>query len=188
MSVLAIVAAVLFNIIWFMAFAVSAGNALDRGSFIGCLFYLALACLPMYLGRRWSKGKKAKQAALGKELLAQIGATEQTGHSFVAGKSGIAISPATQKLVLLQGALRKVYPFADVREWESSNQRSGHAIGGNVLATTALNIGAAQAAINGSGFFVKVRDIDHPTWRVEMFLSKDQARWMEILRQAINGD
>jgi hypothetical protein len=36
-----------------------------------------------------------------------------------------------------------------------------------------------------SGFFVEVRDIDHPRWRIAMKDEAQQARWMEILRQEI---
>jgi hypothetical protein len=41
------------------------------------------------------------------------------------------------------------------------------------------------AAAN-TGFFVAVRDVDNPIWRVEMTDAGREARWMEILRQEIN--
>jgi hypothetical protein len=42
-----------------------------------------------------------------------------------------------------------------------------------------------DAAAN-TGFFVTVRDVDNPKWRIEMRDEATQARWMEILRQEIN--
>ena len=42
--------------------------------------------------------------------------------------------------------------------------------------------------IEDDHFFVTVRDIDNPKWRIAMSDSNTQARWMEILRQSINED
>lgn len=51
----------------------------------------------------------------------------------------------------------------------------------------AANIGAniGQGIVNNraSGLFVYVKDVDHPVWRVEIFKTAEQARWMEILTQ-----
>ncbi|MBN8921880.1 MAG: hypothetical protein BGP10_14545 [Rhodanobacter sp. 68-29] len=107
-------------------------------------------------------------------------------HSFVSKNTGIGIYPDKRTLLLKQGARKKEYSFADVREWEVNLQTGGHLIGNVGMAGVAHNVRTIRENRNASGLFVKVRDIETPVWRINMLLKDDQQRWMEILRQLIN--
>ena len=138
---------------------------------------------------------EARREKLRAELLGLAGAAagDPGAHAFVQGQTGIAINAATGKIAMAKAGLRNAYAFGDVREWSSSKETAGQAVavgGGLALgAMAAFQSGAAaSAAAARSGFFVTVRDIDHPQWRVEMPDVDDQARWMEILRQLVNRD
>ncbi|MBY0367788.1 MAG: DUF4755 domain-containing protein [Burkholderiaceae bacterium] len=141
------------------------------------------------------KSLRARRESLAAELLSLVGAKagDPGVHVHNGMKCGIAINPATQKLALAKKGTRKAYSFDDVREWSSSKETAGHVmpVGGGLalgMMAAAQNGAAAGAAAARTGFFVSVRDIEHPKWRVEMPNIEDQARWMEILRQGINGD
>ena len=54
------------------------------------------------------------------------------------------------------------------------------------LVAGAASLGAAARAAAETGFFVKVRDVDNPEWRVSMDQKADRDRWSEILEQEIN--
>ncbi|MFX7918509.1 DUF4755 domain-containing protein, partial [Acinetobacter baumannii] len=85
----------------------------------------------------------------------------------------------------------KAYAYDEVRGWETVKQQAGQMFASGVaggIAAAGHNIGQSMAAAKATGFFVTVRDIDFPKWRAEMPSESDQARWMEILRQEINGD
>lgn len=112
-------------------------------------------------------------------------------YSFMNSDTAIAVSPERKIVRLKSGGVVKDYPFADVRNWET------HLLtGGDIVATSATvqgglaAVGAnrrnAQMNKAGSGLFVNVRDIDHPSWRIVMLNKADQNRWVEILQQLIN--
>lgn len=112
-------------------------------------------------------------------------------YSFMNGDTAIAVSPEQKIVRLKSGGLVKDYPFTDVRNWEA------HLLtGGDIVATSAtVQGGLAAVGANrrnakmnkvGSGLFVNVRDIDHPSWHIVMLNKADQNRWMEILQQLIN--
>lgn len=141
-----------------------------------------------------AQASDARQDNLRAELLALAGAKEGDAGAFVhvRGETGIAIG-AAGKIALAKKGLSKAYSFGDVREWASSKETAGQAVpvgvGLALGAMAALQSGAAAgAAAARTGFFVTVRDIDNPKWRVEMPAVDEQARWMEILRQSINRD
>lgn len=164
----------------------------------------ALSPLPLLIigGLVWwmlgkAKARDANQQSLNAELLSLVGAKPGDAGAYVyvhlRGESGIAINGASKKIALGKKGLRKAYAFNDVREWSSSKETASQVMpvgGGFALGTLAAvqNGAAVGAAMARTGFFVTVRDIDNPKWRVEMPSTGEQARWMEILRQAINRD
>ena len=98
----------------------------------------------------------------------------------------------------------KTYVFSDIREWgfeAPGAQRTQ--VFGNVGFNVGIGVAAANAASlmqseDGTGFWVKVKDIDHPRWFVKFggnpnYRGKDVViseleRWMEIFSQHINRE
>lgn len=106
-------------------------------------------------------------------------------YSFTDKDTGIGIYPDKRTVLLMQGKNRKEYGFADVRGWETNLQTGGNVVGQGVQVAS-HNLRTALENKKASGLFVKVRDIDHPEWRINMLKTEDQKRWMEIMRQLIN--
>lgn len=124
-------------------------------------------------------------------LLGLLEMQDGQGRIHVSGGSGIALNPATKRIALYAGGGGKAYAYDEVRGWETVKQQAGQMFASGVaggIAAAGHNIGQSMAAAKATGFFVTVRDIDFPKWRAEMPSESDQARWMEILRQEINGD
>lgn len=105
--------------------------------------------------------------------------------------TAIAICMDESLVRLKYGTTEKSYAFSDIREWERKWLTGGHVVGyaGSVAA------GAAQAGANarinrenkqGSGLFIRVRDIDHPQWRIAFPNQNELMRWHEILQQTVS--
>ena len=128
-----------------------------------------------------------KQAQAKQAFLASAGTAK---YSHFENNSGIAIDPTAGTLTLRSGVTTKSYSFTDVREWTNAQATPATFIpmGGlaNGLAAGAATLGAAANAAAQTGFFVKVRDVDSPEWRVSMVKKTDRDRWSEILEQEIN--
>lgn len=116
-------------------------------------------------------------------------------YAYVRGGTGIAIDPVGRVVRLKNGRTVKEYPFTDVREWVRQLATGGEVMG--VYGAGAAAIGTGSAAIGhnirqarenkkNTGLFIKVADINHPQWRIDMRSEKSQHRWMEILQQTIN--
>lgn len=128
-----------------------------------------------------------------RDVLAMVGATSEGDGVYSASgpKWGIAVSSQTQQIALISGGNSKVYGFGDVRKWETSFERPGHVSNAvniaSALAADAANLRMQREAKANTGLFITVRDVDHPVWRIPLLDKPQQARWMEILRQAINN-
>jgi hypothetical protein len=155
----------------------------------GPLFMLAIGLGPM-ANAIWSNRRdQAKFAAIHAKMLSAVGVAPGTGCDHAQMDSGIAINMQAKTLTLRIGERFKTYPFTDIREWRTSKHTANQVVAGNVtgaLAALGPNIRASQDADAATGLFVTVRDIDNPQWRISMHDTAMQARWMEILRQAIN--
>ena len=153
------------------------------------IFFLIAAApavlLIWYLGKRASNRQAAHAA-----MLQSVGVAQGTGCDHAEGDSGIAINKQANTLTMRVGGHTKTYAFDDVRTWEWVKERAGEVVGtGNFMGNTAAagaNWRAAKAAAANTGFFVTVRDVDNPRWRIEMKDTGTQARWMELLRQELN--
>ena len=103
--------------------------------------------------------------------------------------SGIGVDPKAQQIHLYMKPNYKVYPFSDVREWETKSVTGGVFVGGG-MAGAAATISQGLKAVKESGLFINVRDIETPRWRIAFNKRKEDqehAKWMEILRQSINN-
>lgn len=134
----------------------------------------------------WFQSKQAnKRGAAHDELLAKAGIARGTGFDHTEDGTCIAINRQSKTLVLISRSAAKTYAYADVREWDARSERPG-AIVGNSLQAVAMAASLERQAKLNTGFYVTVRDVDHPQWRVAMKAEKQRLRWMEILRQEIN--
>lgn len=105
------------------------------------------------------------------------------GGIFSSG-SGLCLKPKEKKIVLAYAGHCKTYSFEQIRGWKTAKQDAGGVVGGG-LQGAALNLSMAGKAMDRSGLFIEVRDVDHPVWRMEMN-EKHQARWFEVLQQVVN--
>lgn len=150
---------------------------------------LGLFFVPWLLLLFMSKGDDGSEKSSGAQDLAQ-GAK----YSYAGGATGIAVDTDRNTVRLKNGSFIKDYPFTDVREWRASLITGGQILGSvgpglpGGAATTGANIRINRENAKASGFYIKVKDIDHPEWRIEMPNAQNQNRWMEILRQTINND
>lgn len=123
------------------------------------------------------------------QMLAAAGVPAGSGVDHAEDGTGIAINKAARTLTLLINGFNKTYPYADVREWESRKERAGQVVGVGLqggLAAMGANARAERDASANTGFFITVRDVENPQWRIAMKDQAIQARWMEILRQELN--
>jgi len=106
--------------------------------------------------------------------------------------SGIAIDTKEKIVHLKHPSQIKSYPFSDIRSWRYNLSTGGHvrtygAIGGIAAAqASAENIRVMRENKASSGFYVTVKDIENPEWRVAMNSEKDMKKWMEIFEQHVN--
>lgn len=155
----------------------------------GPIFMLAIGFGPMALSIRAVRRDRAKFAAIQSKMLSAAGVEPGTGFDHAELDSGIAVNRAAKTLTLRIGEKWKTYPYTDVRGWKASKHSAGQVIAGNVagaMAALGPNIRASREADAATGLFVTVRDINNPQWRISMHDEAMQARWMEILQQAIN--
>ena len=151
------------------------------------LLFIVVGFGPISLVMYFASRSKAKNSAVFAEALAAAGSRPDNGFDFFDAESGtgMALNREARTLTMIGNRTWKTYPFGDIREWSSSRE-SGGLVAGRGAHGAAMIVGAAAQAQARSGFFVIVKDIDHPRWRVVMHDVGMQRRWMEILRQEIN--
>lgn len=120
-------------------------------------------------------------------------AIEPLQYKSMFNSTAIGIDPERKLLHLFQNKNYKVYSFADIRSWSANIQTGGQMIGGggnlgNALAMTAANVRNQRDNAENTGFFIEVRDIDFPKWKIDFpaDVKANHARWMEIFRQYVN--
>jgi hypothetical protein len=138
-------------------------NMSSSGGTASPLLILLVAAAPCALLAWLSVSGSLKRKANYAAMLSEAGVKASSGNVHREGATGIALNKDTKSMGLLADGFWKIYPFSDVREWETRN-----GLGKN------------------NGLNVLVKDVDHPKWRIEMKDDGIQARWMEILRQEIN--
>jgi hypothetical protein len=129
--------------------------------------------------------RAGKREAAHTAMLQEAGVAQGSGFDHAEADTGIAINKQAKTLSLVIGGFYKTYPYTDIREWQAIKETPGVVVGGTLAAAGAAAAMAGQAAAN-TGFFVTVRDVDNPKWRIAMKDVAMQARWMELMRQEIN--
>lgn len=104
--------------------------------------------------------------------------------------SAIAVNDANRTVFLANGFKIKTYSFSDVRSWRYNLETGGKWIGGALFERWFRNAEVSAKNVARSGFFVTVRDVENPEWRIG-FRMNDQTesqlkKWMEIMQQEIN--
>lgn len=105
--------------------------------------------------------------------------------------TGIAANPEDRTITLMINEKCKKYQYTDIRTWEYKDVKATkHFVpGGNFqqgVAVLGANLRERKVAAAETGFYLEVRDIDDPHWRIVMSNPTMQKRWMEILRQELN--
>lgn len=162
-----------------------------QNSFFTGLICLAISWGPVALLTHLAIRKATRRQAWHADALALAGVQAGDGQHLMhtEGDTTIVLNQAGRTLTLSADGHCRSYPWHDVRGWESVKERAGQTVGVGVqgsLAAAGANVAAIRQANAATGFFVTVRDIEHPKWRIAMQSEKEQARWMEILRQSIN--
>jgi hypothetical protein len=102
--------------------------------------------------------------------------------------TGIAIDPTEKKIALIRPGHRKVYDFADVRDYRWSIQQGGGNSGGPLdFAALAESRRVSRSNRANTGLFIRVRDIEIPEWQILFQRRSELQRWHEILQQAFEG-
>ena len=156
------------------------------GFFIPLLWILSLLFgYWVFVEERYKKNLEAWVAAL---------PDVQYKHSYI--RSGIALDTANKRIYLKEGPKEKSYSFSEIKTWRYNIASGGELIGGGMKGVT-HNVGNRRRNMQGSGFFVSVRDIDNPEWQVAFkYKSGIRARemeielkkWMEIFDQCVNNN
>jgi hypothetical protein len=156
---------------------------------IGALICAVIGYGPLGLMVRFVFARASKREAEHAAILEAAGVKPGAGCDHAEGGTGIAVNKEAKTVSMHVKGVSKTYPFADIREWRSSKHTAGQVVAVGVPAAFAAlgaNLAAARQAEAASGFFVGVRDVDNPVWRIEMKNEQTQARWMEIFQQEIN--
>jgi hypothetical protein len=152
---------------------------------VGGLFFGGMVYVGWLIYRIPAKKQQKNETAL-----ANLPEVKGADYKHIFNTSAIALNKGSQTLFLADGHTRKTYSFADVRKWSYEVLSGGGVVGGGGLQQVAINRQVNQANRDGSGFFVEVRDIDHPKWQIKFEhdskMETELLRWMEILRQYIN--
>jgi hypothetical protein len=118
---------------------------------------------------------------------------------------GIALDPKKRLVHLVSRfngqTVEKTYSFDDVREWgfEIPGFSTIVPLVNSTVAANATgiyNAASVTKAAEGTGFWVKVRDIDHPRWFIRFAAINIKAkeverqldRWLEIFARHVSGD
>jgi Domain of unknown function (DUF4755) len=161
--------------------------------FIALNGLVTLIAFPIaYLGYLQWKKASAADAARGPNVRGfdeEFIKSADYAHTFK--KTAIAVDVKNQRVYLAQNGKSKIYEFADIRSWRY-NLSSGGAVYGGGMAVAAANIANSNQNVNSSGFFVRVKDVDHPEWQVQFKYNKqyeqELKRWMEIFEQKVNNN
>lgn len=177
------------------------------------LCFLSLASASIFITMKFIKPPIKEEKPLSKWDLWAL-SIRNCDYKYLGEGYGIAVDLAKQRLILRgDSTYKKVaveYPFSDVREWgyempgyspESITRVYGNPGVGVTAGAMAANIGTARRnkakrteAMENTGLWVKVKDIENPKWFVRFksanLHDKDTeielVRWMEILNQCIN--
>lgn len=152
------------------------------------LLFAVVAYAPLLIYKHFA-GKREKEEASAREEFLRIAGAPKYSH--FEKDTAIALDPIAGTVTMRQSAAMKRYRFEEVREWTNAHAMAGAVapiVGGvtNSLLTGIAAAGAQARADAETGFFVRVRDIDAPEWRIAMASKAERARWAEIFEQELN--
>jgi hypothetical protein len=106
--------------------------------------------------------------------------------------TGIALDNKNKSVFIVDLSEEKKYDYSDVREWKYNISTGGHLVGSTGLQGSLHNVANARKNESETGFFISVRDIEHPQWRIKFRANADREnellKWMEIMNQHINNE
>lgn len=155
---------------------------------VGVPGLLVAAPLWYFAYRQW-KEASGPQAVATKGFDEEFLKSADFAHTYK--KCAIAVDVKNRRIYLAQNGKSKIYDYADIRGWRYNLSTGGAVFG------TGMNAALATAANNNqnvrsSGFFVRVKDVDHPEWQIQFkYNSKydhELKRWMEIFEQKVNDN
>lgn len=155
------------------------------------IVFLAIALLPITLTAWSSLREKAIANRQFNGLLRQAGIPRIQGISHLEGGAGIVMNHEKGKVLIADGMHARAYNFDEIRSWEArKRQWTGGARG--IYMQGIIPVSAASPSLDHSldyetGFFITVRDVEHPLWRISMFKEADRSRWTDIFKKALNG-
>lgn len=156
------------------------------------LFVFLLAVIWATL--KWSRSNALEAKEKLGPAVDHVSIIEPLKYKSIHHNTAIGIDPIAKIVHLYQNKNYRAYSFSDIRTWSANIQSGGKFIGGggnlgNALAMTAANVRTSRENAANTGFFVEVKDIDFPKWKIdfpEKDLQKSHDRWMEIFRQHLN--
>lgn len=154
---------------------------------LGVLGLLVAAPLWYFAYRQWQKagGQAPSTKGFDEEFL------KSADYSHTFRKCAIAVDVKNQRVYLAQNGKSKIYDYADIRGWRT-NLSSGGAVFGAGMHAAMANMANSNQNIKSSGFFVRVKDVDHPEWQIQFKYNKqydhELKRWMEIFEQKVNNN
>ena len=113
------------------------------------------------------------------------------------GKTGIALDTTNRKIHLKEGKKEKAYDFNEIKSWRYNISYGGQSTGGGGLGAVGHDISVNMRNKKESGFFVSVRDVENPEWRLafrymsgrwQRKMEIELKKWMEIFDQCINNN
>lgn len=168
------------------------------GEFFASLMPIGIGAGTTYLGYklviRSRSTKKKKKDAEQEFLNLPIIAGAEYKHIYQ--DTAIAINKKQRKVILANPKLMKAYDFSQIKSWKYELNTSGTVYGAGLNGgIQALAINARNSAIDraSSGFFIQVKDIENPEWRISFDLNdrnkpakQELLKWMEIFDQFVN--
>jgi len=141
------------------------------GSLLGMAVGLGPLALTIYLGNK----EKKKFALIHSNMLEAAGVVAGQGLDYSQKGTGMAVNKVAKTLTLLIDGKWKTYPFNDIRSWEAKM----------VTYAGSPSLRGDDMSAAGTGFYVTVKDVAQPVWRIVMTDQKTQDQWSEIFRQEI---
>lgn len=158
---------------------------LNRG-FQFFLLFMA-GCVIAYFGIRLAS-RNQRQLKKFQEEVSELDEFKNGKYKHMHEDTAISVHPDRKKVFLVNGAAIKFYDFKDIREW-GFNIQSGLSDPNNIRQAMDVIKQDAENSRN-SVFYLKVRDVDHPSWAIRFSSlgdkKKEMERWQEILTQSIN--
>lgn len=144
------------------------------------LFWIGLLLIVWGIWKLWNDKKPGNDPWLKDR--------EDCQYKWAYDGTGLALNINSKTIYLKDKKVQKSYPFSDIREWRYNVQTGGEIINGSAGANYGIHLKNKAE----SGFFVFMRDIEHPQWRIVFPYNKkmktELMRWVEIFRQHVNNE